>query len=355
MLNPLRRALLVLVLFAIVPGAQSIEVESLYTVQVVLDPEDPDARSNAYRTALTQVLVRVTGSVEAATSEEMLEIFPIPTRYVLEFRPGENESLWVSLDGPAIETMLRRTGQTIWSNDRPLTLIWLAVDWGQGEREIVAADDPERVTAARSIDRNRLLRERVLEVAEHRGVPVLFPLLDTEDLESLSFSDIWGGFDDRLLQASARYGANSILVGRIRPGDYQDNRWTFYLGDERYQWGGEPEEAVNLLADALAARFAFAGDAPVEVVTLTISGIDSVVAYGAVQRFMQELRQVEDFVLDTVAGDRIRYRVQIQGGIDRLRRALELSDFLVPTADDVDGTDAGAMTDFNALNFVYIP
>jgi hypothetical protein len=50
--------------------------------------------------------------------------------------------------------------------------------------------------AARSIDRNRLLRERIQATASRRGVPVAFPLLDTEDLQNVSFTDIWGGFDD---------------------------------------------------------------------------------------------------------------------------------------------------------------
>ena len=58
--------------------------------------------------------------------------------------PGEDNTLWVSFDGEAIERTLREAGQTVWGIDRPLTLVWLAVDWGRGEREVIAADDPER-------------------------------------------------------------------------------------------------------------------------------------------------------------------------------------------------------------------
>lgn len=336
-------------------AAAAFEVASLYDVQIPVDPRDPESRNHAYREALTQVLVRVTGSVGAAMSPEMAEIFPNPSRYVLQYRPGEDNTLWVSLDGPAIESMLRSSGWTIWGSDRPLTLIWLAVDWGDGEREIVAADDPDRFgAAARSIDRNRLLRERVLDVATRRGLPVVFPLLDTEDLESISFSDIWGGFDDRLIQASARYGANAILVGRIRAGDFQPNRWTFYLGETQREWSGEPEEAINLLGDALAAEFAFAGDAPVESVSLTISGVDSLIAYGNVQRLMEELSQIEGYRIDTVAGDRIRFVVRLQGGSARLRKALELSSMLIPM-EQTDVIDAGGLPELEALDFVYSP
>jgi hypothetical protein len=311
--------------------AVAVEMESLYTVQVPFDPSETDAQNLAYQTALTEVLVRVTGTTAIAEWEQLADLFPNPGRFVLQYRPGEDDTLEVSLDGPAIENVLRQAGVGIWGSDRPLTLVWVAVDWGQGEREIIAADDPERRPGdARSIDRNRLLRERVTEIATHRGIPVLFPLLDIEDLENISFTDIWGGFDDLLLLASARYEAETVLVGRIRAGSPVMNRWTWYLGGERMSWTGETEEVMHLLADTLAARFKIDSRSPMETIRLTISGIDSVNAFGKVQRYMENLRGVDRVMIESVAGDRIIYRIRIQGGIERLQRALDLTSMLEP-------------------------
>jgi hypothetical protein len=172
------------------------------------------------------------------------------------------------------------------------------------------------------------LRERVAEVATHRGIPVLFPLLDTEDLENISFSDIWGGFDDLLLLASSRYEAESVLLGRIRPDSLQPNRWTWYHAGERAGWDGEPEDMIHQLADSLAALYAFSGRAPIDSIRLIISGIDSVDAFGRVQRFMEDLRGIDALMIDSVAGDRIVYEVAIQGGTERLQRTLEQSHML---------------------------
>ncbi len=321
-----------LVALCLCVAATAVEMSALYTVEVPLDPDIPDAQILAYQTALSEVLVRVTGTTAIAESEQIAELFPDPGGYVLQYRSGTDNTLVVSFDGAAIENVLRRAGAPIWGSDRPLTLIWIAVDWGQGEREIVAADDPQRVSGdARSIDRNRLLRERVAAVASRRGIPVLFPLLDIEDLENISFSDIWGGFDNLLLQASNRYGADSVLVGRIRTESLQMNRWTWYLGDERVNWNGETGEMINLLADSLAARFVVDSRSPMETIRLTISGIGSVDAFGQVQRFVENLRVIDEIMIDTVAGDRIVYKVRIQGGMERLQRALELSNILEPT------------------------
>jgi uncharacterized protein len=318
---------------------EAFDAQDLYTAQVPINPRDPGAREAAYDAALAQILTRITGSRDALGPEQIEEWFPDPARYVLQYRPGEDDTLWVTLDGAAIETVLRRHRQTVWGSNRPLTLVWLAVDWGQGEREIVAADDPERTAAeARSIDRDRLLRERILEVAAERGVPVAFPILDAEELQTVQFSDIWGGFNESLLRASQRYGATSVLVGRVRPDVAERNRWSYFFADERREWTGQPEEVMNLLADTLADRFAVAGGAQVETIDLIVSGIDSVAAYGAVQRYIEELDMVERLSIDSVSGDTIRYRLSAHGGTQRLRRALDLNRRLEPA-----GVFAGGM------------
>jgi hypothetical protein len=323
------RMLSAVIVLCFCAAAPAVEMTSLYTVQVPLESNDPDSLNFAFQAALTEVLVRVTGTTAVVDSEEIAQLFPDPDTYVQRFTRGPDNTLVVSLDGATIENVLRQTGANVWGTDRPLTLIWLAVDWGQGEREIVAADNPERMSGdARSIDRNRLLRERVAEVASHRGIPVLFPLLDTEDLENISFSDIWGGFDDLLLQASARYEAESVLLGRIRPDSLQPNRWTWYHAGESAGWDGEPEDMIHLLADSLAAQYAVSGRAPVDTVRLIISGINSINAFGRVQHFMENLRGIDALMIDTVAGDRIIYEVEIQGGTERLQRTLELSNML---------------------------
>lgn len=337
-------------------GALAVEMEDLYTVQVALDPADPDAQNSAYARALEDVLIRVTGSEAVAESEDLRALFPQPARYVLQYRRGENDSLVVSLDGPAIEALLRRAAQPVWGNDRPLTLVWIAVDWGMGEREIIAADDPDAIPGGgRSIDRNRLLRESVTAAAARRGIPVLFPLLDAEDLENVSFSDVWGGFDEALIDASRRYGANSILVGRVRSGEMFRNRWSYYFGGQKIDWTGSADTAVNLLADSLAEQFAFAGDAPVETITLTISGVDSVSAYGTVERFLADLSVIDSYQLDSVAGGEIRFEVRVQGGSDRLASALEFSGIL-ERQDWLDAQDYfGAPDSSSTLDYAFRP
>ncbi len=317
------------------PAAHAVEVATLFTAEIPLDPDAEDPRSDAYAAALVEVLLRVSGPELSNNAEIIEELFPNPAAYVTQFRPGVEDSLWVSFDGRAIEATLRNAGQTIWGSDRPLTLVWLAVDWGGGEREIIAADDPNRTQQqARSIDRNRMLRERVLEIAAQRGLPLAFPLLDTTDLQSVTFSDIWGGFDDRVLDASRRYDANSVLIGRLRPASSQRNRWTYFFGNDRRSWSGEPEAIINQIADLLAAEFAVGGNAPIEMVVLRVAGIESIDAYGAVQQLLSGVSLIENYKISKVSGDTVNYQVEVRGGAERLRRALRFNGLIEQESTD---------------------
>ena len=336
-----RRAVLLTLVLCLPAGA--VEVPTLFTAEVPLDEEAQNPRAAAYDAALREILMRVSGSIIAENDEAVAELFPDASSYVMQFRPGADESLWVSFDGEAIEQVLRSAGLTFWGAERPLTLVWLAVDWGQGTREIIAAGDPERSQdESRSIDRNRLIRERLLEISERRGLPIVFPLLDTTDLQTVTFSDIWGGFDEAILYASERYDVNSILIGRIRPSSGQPSRWTYYFAGAQSELSGAPEAVVGQVADLLSAEFAVGGDAPLEAVMLKVSGVVSVEAYGGIQQILKEMSLIEGFALTEVAGDRVSYRVEIRGGADRLRRALRFNGLIEqePLQDPLQAADA---------------
>ncbi|MBT8108845.1 MAG: DUF2066 domain-containing protein [Gammaproteobacteria bacterium] len=342
-------ALVAVVLLLAMTPAVAIEVPTLYTAEVPFDRKANDPRGDAYRAALNEILLRVSGSELASNAAAVEALFPDPAAYVMQFRPGADDTFWVSFDGQAIEQVLRNGGHTFWGAERPLTLVWLAVDWGQGRREIISADDPDRTShRSRSIDRNRLLRERLVEVAQRRGLPLVFPLLDTTDLQGISFADIWGGFDEPVLDASQRYDVNSVLIGRVRPSSGQRSRWTYYFSGAESAMSGAPEAVLGQVADVLAAEFAVGGDSPLEAVALSISGVVSVEAYGSVQGILKDISLIEDFLVTEVAGDRVSYRVEVRGGADRLARALRFNGLI--EQDSFDPVSPAA-----SLEFYYSP
>ena len=189
-----------------------------------------------------------------------------------------------------------------------------------------------------------------MKLAERRGLPVLLPLLDAEELGRVSFADIRGGFDEVILESSERYDLSSILIGLVDAGGRQAGRWRHYLGAERLAMLGEPEQVVPQVADRLSRAFAVRGDAPLRTISLTMSGVETVDAFGELQQRLGGIAAIERFAIEEVVGDTIRYSVDVRGGAERLASALRFAGFLeserVAGALDTGLAERGAALDF---------
>lgn len=319
--------ILILVAAAHTLPVDAMEMTDLYTIQVPVDETESGWREQAYSRALSQVLIRVTGQRSAANDLQLEALFEQPSRLVQGYRRGADDTLWVSFDGRAIAAQLRQAGRAVWGSERPVTLVWLAVDRGRGEREIIAAEeDSLPASASRSADPNRFLRERVNGVAIERGIPVVWPLLDGADLEAIGFSDIWGGFEQPVIDASMRYSANSILVGRIdASGGANTPRWIWYFGGEQRQWRASVEDAVHRVADLMASQLAAVGDEQTTTVRLMVGGVSDLTAYADINRYLGSVSVIRSLELEQFLDDSLTYRLELLGESDRLARVLRLS------------------------------
>ena len=326
------------------------QTEDLYTIRVPVDRSEPDWREQAYRRGLSQVLVRVTGQRSAAGDAALEAVFEDPSRLVQGYRSGADETLWVSFDGRAIAARLREAGRAVWGSERPVTLLWLAVDRGAGERELIAAEGD--APSADAVEGDRFLRQRIQDVARARGLPVVWPLLDAEDRGRVAFSDVWGGFEQPVLDASSRYDANSILLGRVDADGRQLPRWTWYFSGEQRQWRATVEDALHRVADLMAGQLAAVGDERATVVRLTVTGVEDLTAYADVSRYLASVSIVRDLSLEQLGDDALTYRMELLGASERLGRVLRISGRFGTLEEAVDPAGAGEVPD---LTVAYRP
>lgn len=337
-----------------VSPASSASASDLYSADVAVTSSAANARRDAYEDALRVVLARVAGGTLDAGRIEAL--FPDAASYVVQFQPVEREMLRVSFDGDAIESTLTRAGESFWGEDRPPTLIWLAVDWGNGERELLTSSDTldDSVSVGEAQSRNQMLREQILAVAERRGIPVLFPLLDTDDLREVNFADVWGGFHEPVIRASERYAVDSILIGRVRGDQLSSARWAHLFGGESMTIAGVPELALGSVADRLASVFAIGGRDTLRAVRLNVAGITTMEAYGYLLKLLDGINVVEQHAIQSVNGDRIEFAVTVHGGSQRLARALTVKG-LLPEERETIRPAFGASTETGAQNVTVTP
>lgn len=298
--------------------AEAMRVDGLYQAEV----EFKGDRDAAFHAALGMVLVRITGRRDVVERPEVQALLANAASYAQQFRQPAPDRLWAAFDGAALESELARLGQPVWGAERPSTLLWVAVDAGGGKRFVLASvQEQEEETA---------IREELLEMAERRGLPLVFPLMDAEDRAHASFAEVWGGFEDSILAASKRYGVDAVLVGRLAGDDLGHGRWMLYMADGAERWSGGAGESIGRLADKFAARFAVVTSGAARAVRLAVSGMDSIEDYGRITRFLGNLTAVESLGVETVEGDEVVFQVELRGDAATLDEAVRLGGLLRP-------------------------
>ena len=115
----------------------------------------------------------------------------------------EQRFIEVEFSSVLIERMLADAQIPLWDSNRPSVLIWMALQDESGSRSLMTSDI------------NNDIIEYIKDFADARGLPVLFPVLDFEDRRNLSEDLVWRLDEQAIRTASLRYGADSILTGRL--------------------------------------------------------------------------------------------------------------------------------------------
>jgi len=315
--------------------------QQLFESEVVVQSQAPAERSAAMKSALEEVLVRVAGQDSVLTTGPAMALLQKPSRLVQQYRyftvPDSEPpilKLWVRFDGDAIRQSLQQQGLAYWGAERPDTLLWLAVE-DRGKRYVVSADD------------NSDVHEQIVQVAKHRGVPILFPLMDLEDQSQARFSDIWGGFFEHVLTASKRYNPQAVLIGRLNrstSGGWSA-RWYMDVAGRTASWSDSRQQLAALLqqgmddtADQLASRFAVANQGGDNVVRISVDGVRTLAAYARINEYLNSLTSVVDVQVEQLTGSQVQYSLQLNGGLQGLTRTVSIGTVLEPVAGEVPGS-----------------
>lgn len=344
------RVLLVLLFSLFVLPASAAVVRDLYQAQVPVAAQSPAELKRAARSGLAEVLVRVSGRADSARHAALGEALAQADRYVEQYRydtvapPAVAEPLEQSFEAAApqpivvlsfapgqIQSLLRKAGLPVWGANRPTLLVWLALDDGSSRTLVNEESQPELVQALR-------------EEARRRGLLLNFPLLDLDDLAAVTTDLVWQMDLGRLDEASQRYRADGLLVGRIAA--LPSGRWLGGLrmvaGELRLSFDGEGTSLANYLApsidrvaDALSSQYASVseGSAPDEVL-LRLADIQNFAEYSRALDYLGRLSQVRTVLPVEMAGGDITLRLEINGGVAQLQRALALDHRMQPLAAD---------------------
>ncbi|MCC5808939.1 MAG: DUF2066 domain-containing protein [Ectothiorhodospiraceae bacterium] len=299
----------------------------LYDARVAVGSESGSERAQGAAEGMEKVLLRLTGDASVVEQSRVRErLLSRAERFVQQFgyadRDDDEEGLWLQLryDGPAVERTLTELEVPFWARaDRPRTLAWFAVDQA-GSRELVGGGVRPDLQEQLQVEGRRL------------GLQLLFPLQDLEDQRNLSPSDVWGGFRAPIMDASDRYGTESVLVVRMAsrgPGQWTARWIWFYEGDAR-EWSASGDSVAEALEAGMAegarlqarqlARAPSATDQ--RAVSLYVEDLTGVRDYGYLVQLLGDTRGVRSVDVVRVSGDAVELRVMLDGDPERFDSAL---------------------------------
>ena len=290
----------------------------------------PRTQDETIRLAMGQLLTRVTGRRDARFEPQLADMLRLAGEFVEQIGQLDRDNLIVRFNASNIESALVRLEQPVWGSERPLTMLWIAVDAGLGQRELLAAEPLSAATQSELETTLDEFRAALVEVADERGLLLTLPLLDIEDMTALSFADVWGGFSNRIVRASERYGTDDILIAQVRLTDFGAvTRWTLLRGGRELRLPGQAfRDGLDALADVYAAEFSTLGSASSTAVTIV--GVETLDDYGRVMQYLESLSVLEGVQPEEFVDGSLRVRVAARGGEFALRRVLELGELLQP-------------------------
>ena len=307
----------------------------LYTVTVKLPPNTPNRQAEVDRVGMAQLLTRITGRRDAANAPELAPLIASASTHATSRTRVDRERDSVGFNAAAVASELTRANWPVWGAERPLTLLWIAVDFGDGQRALMGATEATDEWSPQLTELMKQIRAELEAVASERGLPIAYPLLDLEDRAALGFAEVWGGFDGLISAASARYNADGVLVGRVAvTGFGLDVRWSF-LDDIRggAVVGNDLSGGVDWLADRYAAEYSAIGGARIaHIAVLDVTSLD---AYGRVMSYLESLSALSSVDVEGFNGTTLRLRVAARGDDRVVERILTLGGVLVPAADSV--------------------
>jgi uncharacterized protein len=307
-----------------------------YEGEAPVPSQDAGARAAAAPQALGEVLVKLTGDPQVVENPRLGESLARAPDLIQQFRyrqldpaaaGGTRLALVASFDRNAVDAMLAAADQPIWSEPRPVPVVWLAIDDGRGPRLVGEAQ--------------ALAVAALTQRARARGLRLSYPLLDLEDQRQIDASRVWNFNLDAAAAAAQRYQSRVALVGRLyRGNDGWIAEWRVLDGGAAIaqQRFSDTDAAVvlaagaDLAANALARQhFDHLFDAgPAGRYTIWVEGIRSSEDYTRLLGYLQRLPMVREAIPARAVGDRLLLDLDLGTGIDGFARLVANGGTLQP-------------------------
>lgn len=311
----------------------------LYIANIPIQANNETNDNAAFSQGLREVLIRVGGNSKIVDAKNLQSAIAHAKDIVDEYRFLESPStssevpskpqlmMQIKYDPASVRRLLNMSNEPVWNTQRPMTLVWMAIETPEGKQLLGNDSKNDALTYLRS-------------AANVRGLPILLPLLDLQDINLVSADQVWNSDMKVLTSASTRYGYNTLLIAQVKqlnPTAWQAS-WNAVVGKKTIAWQDSSDSldkvlnaGVNHLADKMAHHFAKGGDTKGSVwLSLQVSGINSIEQLDEVKKYLVNLPPVNLVEANEIQPTEVKFQVKVNGGMQALTEALNGGTRLVP-------------------------
>ncbi len=326
-------------------------VTQLYQQSELVSGQSQAERKQAARSALEKVLVRVSGrdfvlqvaGVQTALNraERLIEAYRYESTdetMPQEGLPVAASRLVFNFSRSGIERLLRDQQAPLWPSNRPSVLVWLVKDDLNKGRELVSLQD------------GGPLADAATELSLLRGIPLVMPMLDLEDRLQISPNQVWSLDQAAIIEASARYNADVLLIGRYSQTSSGQwlSAWTLLHKQHQQVFDREATEepmlvtqGLNAATDFLASIYSISSfGGATDSVIVQIEQVNGFRDYVKAVNYLDSLEVVRHVNLAALEAHSIQLSVKLEGDISALTDALALDRRLGALRESIDPTSA---------------
>lgn len=321
-------------------------VNGLYDARVNVADQSKEAYNQAVITGAQQVLVKLTGDRDVILDANVSQQLTTASQWVTSFSYEQVSSstaevttnTWVlnfHFNEQAINHLLSQTQHALWERDRPQVLLWLAQQTSEGQQLIGNGSESAMV-------------QLISQVGNNRGLSLMLPMLDLDDLHQVSVEDVWAPLPAlaTLMKASKRYNTDSLLIGRLYPGNGNNDPWQ---GDWLLVMSGEQESwhnaaatqedvvatGVNHFIDNVAQQHRInAGANQERLLQVQVFGVANISDLSKVKGYLQGLSLVDNLKVATLGENYVTFSLQVKGDTTQLVTTLAEDHLLTPQTGD---------------------
>jgi len=310
-----------------------VEVEGLYRASIAVKDQSSDEKTRVFYEATMEVLTKVTGCDSVNKSLTKDQVSALSSSLISSYNYSKLDELSenaeyllnIKFNKQAVNKFLKKQNLPIWGGNRAQTLVWVVVESGQ-DRKILQFNQTIDVYDELEVSSKKM------------GVPLLYPVMDFQDIQSLQVADLWGLHSSPIQDASRRYGINSILAVKLfkLPSGRYNARILYFLRNKLINKDFQDIQASELVSNIFSILSASLVDFygitfnldVSDYLVIQVGGIESFASYAKTLKGLADLSIVQNVELQKIEGSKILLKLSYKGSREQVVAELQLYDKL---------------------------